>query len=419
MRKILILVMLLILAVTVQSQDDDCQPTTEGDLLRIGAIFPQGTLLSLASGEHLAGAQAMLDAYSVCGGGRPVEWLYEPANDREDAETAVQNLLAEGVTLIVGSGSLAVRESLERQSQDGDFVLWEVSETLTGTSDYAFTPRPTYRQLGEAAMAFAQGELQSTLGLGQLNLALIYEDRSRGEQIAAGIRNTFDSLPAMEIGYSDNLRNTYTIAESIRDDGINLVMLGAFDDDADWLWSAMRNADANVAAWMHIGSTSYRAGLCERYGSSEGMISVSASGPVNGDYREALDGALLREFREQYVRANSELPSERALVSASGMYLLLRYVVPTLENDMSPDDIRTAIMALNVPPFSGLMGEGYRVVDGINAVPGVLIQQNQNGAFCTLWPVEVATCALPVELFLTWRERALREENAICDDDSV
>ncbi|GAB4508430.1 MAG: hypothetical protein OHK0046_00780 [Anaerolineae bacterium] len=398
-------------------EPEACTPAS-GEPLRIGAILPQQALLSLSLMEPYESALAMADAFNACGGvnGRPVEWLFVSAVDRRDAQEALTELRDQGITLIVGSGTAAVREVLETASADGSFVLWEISETLEGISDWAFTTRPTHRQLGEVAAQFVQTDLQQMLGLRTLQTAFIYEERPRGEDIARGVRA---SLPLnYELGYGNSLNDTRSIARRIRQEQLNVVLVSTFDSDADGLWYALREADANIAAWVHIGGPGYRSGLCRRYGNNDALISVTTLGEVSMDYQEALDGDRVRLFREHYVRANSSLPSQSASSAAAGVYMLLRYVLPELNGDLTPENIRETIMSVDVPPLSGLMGEGLAIdpETNVNRYPGVLIQQRQNGQFCTLWPEGVATCSASIEPFPTWRERALRTSGAVCQD---
>ena len=408
--RLLIFFIILLSLWSVQAQSATTCSAATGDPIQIGAVFPQGALLTVNIAEAYQGAEAALETVNACGGvnNRPVEWLYIPANRRADAIAAAQDLVEDGITLIIGGGSQAVTEGLETASLNGDFVYWEVTETLSGESEWAFTSRPSNRQLGEAAAEFATTSFSETLNIPDLRVALVYEDRPRGEQIASGIRSTL--TPVIELSYSDTLTIPYSLAERIRDEDIDLVMLGAFDDDADRLWFAMRQADANVSGLLQVGSAGYRRNLCDRFGNFDGFITVSPAGRISATYLTTVE--LYDTFRERYLRNNSSTASEQAMLSASGVYMLLHHVLPTVEGDYTAENIRQAILNVDIPAFSGFMGEGFSIADGVNSSPGVIIQQRQQGVFCTTWPDSIAMCA--VEAFPTWRERALREESTTC-----
>lgn len=407
----------------VYAQDNTACTPADGAPIRIGAVFPQGTLLTVRQGEPYQGAQAMLDAINACGGinGHPVEWIYIPADDREEAEAAARVLIAdEDVPLIVGSGSVAVSERLEEIANAEAVVFWEVTEALPGHGGWAFTPRPDNRRLGGVAAAFAANILKQTLGLDELRVALVYEDRPRGRQIAAGIRAALPQPVSMEQKYSNDLWDTYGLAVQMRESRINVVMLVAFNNDADRLWSALRQADANIAAWIHVGAEGYRDNLCQRYGNTDGIISVSPTGPVSEAYREAVIGEIYRLYRRNYMRANSTIPTPRADLSASGVYLLLAHLFPEVRGDYSAENIRQAIIETDIGTNLGLMGEGLSIdpQTGINQYSSAIIQQRQDGRFCSNFPPDIATCAVPVVTFPTWRERAIKEESEVCSDSA-
>src|SRR5688500_16812640 len=101
----------------------DCMPSS-GTPLRLGAVFPPDTLFDTSTGDAYRGVEAMVAAWNQCGGGRPVELVYIPAADREEALQAVEQLRGE-VPLIIGSGSSAVSDILIESSTNGDFILWE------------------------------------------------------------------------------------------------------------------------------------------------------------------------------------------------------------------------------------------------------------------------------------------------------
>lgn len=417
---ITVLLMTISIAIVQEGTTDDCIPAT-GEPIRIGAVFPEGSLISRRIVEPYQGAQAMLEAYNACGGvdGRPIEWVYIPANDRDEATEAAQTLIeTENVPLIVGSGALAVREALEEVTAVNNVVLWEVSQALSGTSEWAFATRPTNAQLGQLAVEFVNDAVQEALALEALRVAVISENRPRGQQVASGILDALARPPQLEVTYTDDLYGTYTIAETIRDEAMNVVMLGTFDMDASRLWYAMRDEDTNPAAWIQVGSSGYQNEFCDLYGNNDGLISVSAIGAVSEIYRQALNTAVYAQFERIYLREYSEMPSELAMLSASGMDMLLRYVFPNVDGEFTAEAIRQAIIEADVAPLSGLMGEGLSIdlETGVNRHPGIVVQQRQQGQFCTVWPEAIATCSMPVQPFPTWRERAILEENFVCRD---
>lgn len=52
--------------------------------------------------------------------------------------------------------------------------------------------------------------------------------------------------------YTAPLTTAYDLAVELREAGINIVVVIGLDKDANRLWRAMQQADANVTAWIQI-----------------------------------------------------------------------------------------------------------------------------------------------------------------------
>jgi hypothetical protein len=63
----------------------------------------------------------------------------------------------------------------------------------------------------------------------------------------------------------------------------------------------MRQADANVKAWIQVGIANYRLNTCNRLGNTDGLISISMIDEVNADYRRRI-GSLYEEYVATYLK---------------------------------------------------------------------------------------------------------------------
>lgn len=426
LRFILLIHLMMLLAlggmpITAQRDaDTSCVPAT-GEPIRLGMIFPENTFFSVRTGQHAQGAEAMLSAINACGGvdGRPVEVISMPAADRADAEAAATQLIDdEAVTLVIGSGVPAVHAGLVEVVNARSVVLWEVTQPITARPDaWAFTPRATTEQLGTFTVDFVQAEVVPLLDGAPIRAALIYENSTRGAGIAAGVRAALPEPPIIEVDYEDTLRNSFTLGDQLRDQDINTVIMAGFDDDIERLWFGAREANANVTAWINIGSTGFQRDLCQRIGNNEQIISVTPVGPVSEAYIEATDPDIYAAYRREHLRLFNERTSTRADLSASGVYLLLRYVLPQVEGPYTAENIRTAIIEADVATETGFLGEGLSMLEtGANQRAAAVVQQRQNGAFCSVWPGAIATCLSDTQPMPTWRDRAIMEETMTCSD---
>lgn len=404
-------ILLLIVVPTRTQTHSDCN-AAEGTPIRIGAVFPQNSLLSVNIDEHYNGVQAMATALNACNGieGRPIELVYEAAADRESAQAAAQTLVDDGITLIVGSGTPAVSEALTTFAAANAVVFWEVTQPLSVSNAWSYSPRPTSRQLGEQAAVFVQQALVDVVGEAPA-VALIHADAPYGVEAAQGLRG--ELAPIIDENYGDSLSWQSSYAEDVRDRAADVLIFSGYDDDADRLWFNTREANANVKAFINVGSEGYRRNLCQRIGNNEALISVSATGALSSSYRNAITDGIFQQYVTHYMRLFSEEPNERATLSAAGFYLLAHYVLPQVET-FTAESIQAATIDADVVSGSGFMGEGLRFEGSINTRAQAIIQQRQNGAFCSVWPAAGATCLQEPQPMPTWRERAIMAERMLC-----
>lgn len=399
---------------TVSAQEN-CTPAT-GEAVRLGAVFPPETLFSAGAADAYRGVKTMVDAFNACGGvnGRPVELIYAPAANRDQVIGAVEQL--QGVPLIIGSGSPAVSDALVAASEAGAFLYWEVTEPLDVYHQWSFSPRLNSYDLGLFTAEFVKAAVVPDVLDGEpASAALIYDDRPRAQMTVDGLRAELGDVLAYD--YTAPLTTAYDLAVELREAGINIVVVIGLDEDADRLWRAMQQADANVTAWIQIGGSSYRRNTCNRLGSTDGLISISTTGSASADYYTNQIGAVYEQYRAAYQAQFQREPSEQADQAASGMYLLLRGALPQAKT-FTADEVRQAVLAADVPASMGLLGEGlaFPFAEGTNTRAGSPIWQRQAGDFCTIYPAAIATCQQPVQPFPTWRDRAKLEAQSSCRD---
>lgn len=417
-RFLLLLVWLVTSFSWTASAQATCTPAA-GEPIRLGAVFPPETLFSAGAADAYRGAAAMVEAFNNCGGvnGRPIELVYAPAANFNQVIEAVDRL--GDVPLIIGSGSSAVSAALVELSQGGTFVYWEVSEPLDYYHQWSFSPRLNSYDLGLFTAEFIQNIIAaSILDGGTVAAALVYDDRPRARMTADGLRTGLDNV--QEYTYTAPLSSAYNLGVELREAAVNTVIVVGADNDADRLWRAMRQANANVQAWIQIGGSSYRRATCSRLGNTDGLITISTTGSASRDYYRNQIGALYDIYRAAYGARFQQSPGEQVDQAASGLYLLLRGVLPQTETFTS-EGIQQAIVAADIPAPAGLLGEGlaFPFGAGTNTRAGSLIWQRQNGRFCTIYPDALATCDQPLQPFPTWRDRAKLEAETACQDEPL
>ncbi len=411
---IFIIILVLLSFAAVSAQGDACEPAS-GEPLRIGAIFPSGVLFSASVADSFQGAEAMRLAVNACGGvgGRPVEWTLEPAGDRGDAYQAVRRLVEAGIPAIVGGGTPAASAGAREAAEIAGVFYWDATEAVDLPGEWSFAPRANSQQLGRMAAAFAAEHFSGDHGL---RVALVYDSSDRSRAIARGVRRTLNAAPIIDYNIGEEGGDMYALARRIRGADIDALILSVPYIDGYTLWWMLREANANVGAWIDIGTQGYRQRLCDELVNLDGFISLGAVGEVNADYRAGL-GDVPRLYRRQYVRSYGSQPTETADLAASGVYLLLHHVLPRVEGEYTPESIRAAALSVDLTDV-GLLGEGLALQgDGTNAAASAIFRQQQGSRYCTVAPSSVATCFAPPMSFPTWRERAVQSasRNFTCE----
>jgi branched-chain amino acid transport system substrate-binding protein len=410
MRRLILFVILCLFIVGVaQAQDVSCIPLADdAPTMTVGLVFPAGVFITPNRIEYHEGAVAMLNAMNRCWGaeGMRVDWVVEFAEDYDDAVDAMTTLITDyDIKLVIGGGSSAVSSGLSDTAGALGIIFWETTEGIAVDGQFSFSVTSGDYQRGEMVADF----IRTTYG-NDAKVALIYNELDRPAMIADGIRRSLEGNILIDDGHDETI-HAHALALDIRRQEIDVVVLVTFQAEADRLWRAMRDEDANVDGWLNIGDPGYRYGLCRRIGETDGLITIHRFAMTNPD------NAIFNEFATVYQTEFGHFPTERAHLSASGVYMLLRYVLPQLDSLPSVDAIRDAIYSVTEDRGAGLMGEGLRFNPdtGNNQNATVVVQQNQSGAFCTVSPSTLATCD-ETKTFSTWRERAIIQDEQGCTE---
>lgn len=419
-RKCVLLLLLFCLTVSFASAQDapDCAPAS-GEPLRIGSVFSSVALLSSTAVQPYRGVITMVDAINACGGvgDHPIELVNIPANNRDTARDAVSKLKGD-VPLIIGSGSPAVSEVLLEASRNGDFIYWEVSEPLDTPHHWSFSSLPTNSQLGSQTAAFIQSSVATLLDKTPLHLAIVHEKRPAAQAVVDALIANLSTPPTLVYAYDNVLADGYAVAKQMREKKVNALVIVSFDRDSDQMWLSMRQADANVSAYIQVGSEPTRRNACNRIGNSDNLVTITRTGAVSDAYRQQYIGSVYERYTAAYMKQFALLPDPAADLSASSTYLLLHDLLPQTSDDFTVSNIQHILQSAQIPTSSGLMGEGFQLDNTlpINQSAVAIIQQRQNSRFCSLFSSDIATCSADLQAFPTWRERVSLPEFASCID---
>ena len=165
---LLALCMVFVLAACGSETDSDAETSggnsgeASGDTIKIGMIGPQTGSNAAYGTSMLEGLQMTIDEINEAGGilGRQVELIAtDDRGDATEAQNAFNNLISQGVTLIIGSATSGATSALTNLANEEGVVLITPSATaddITTEDDYVF--RACFKDTLQGSIAAAYVE---------------------------------------------------------------------------------------------------------------------------------------------------------------------------------------------------------------------------------------------------------------------
>lgn len=404
MRRIIIVAVLVALVATYPSAG-------AGRPIVVGAVYPTGGSQGSGGTEEFHGVSLAAEYANQIGDAqaRPILLRLEPADAWDAAPGAVERLVQEGMTVIVGSyGSTISRPAAETASRLG-VVFWETGavgefgmDTAVGTRVFRFAP--TGEVLGRAAVAFVRDELAPRLTrTAPLRYTVAYVDDVYGRAVGGGALTEIreSGLPlAATVPY--DLRHTHYVdlASRIAEARTDVLVVAAYLADAVALREAILGAHVPLVA--NIGtSSSY---CMPAFGQLLGprAVGLFASDKPDSDVlstdRLSPEAAqALRWARAEYRRRYGEAMSAAALSGFAGGLGLFRYVLPRARA-LSPEEVARAAREVHLPVGALPNGSGLQFAPagrpdaGANlAAVNVIWEWIRPNTRAVVWPPTFAT----------------------------
>ena len=386
---------------------------------RLGALFPLTGNLSVLGTEALAGAEVAVDIANERGGvlGRRVTLVKADVTSPANATNEARRLITrEGLRFLTGTYGSSIALAIAAAANQFRAVYWEnsaVADEVT-TRGHRFVFR-----LNDNASIMAAGLLQCvedifapSLGrpLNALKIAVAHEDSAFGSSVAGNFvahLRAKGGTPAMVEPYAANTQDLSSLVLRLKELRPDVLVVTQYFNDAILFWRQARNADWTPRYFVSTGAgqatPDYQRGVGR---DAEGVLIADV--PAAGVRQDALApeaAAALRDFVARYQAKLGKAPASHSIRQFSSMQVLLTKVLPAA-GSLDPERIRSAVMALDEPVGSTVLGFGIKYNEGgQNERAFNVILQWQNGQLATVWPERFAT-ARPVMVPLPeWRER--------------
>ncbi len=386
---------------------------------RIGALYPLSGNLSVLGTEALAGTEVAIDLANEQGGvaGRRVALVKADATSPANATNEARRLITrENLRLLTGTYGSSISLAIAAAANQFRATYWEGSAVADDLTRRGY--RHVFR-MNDNADAMAAGLLQGveeifapSIGkpLNALKVAVIHEDSAFGSSITADFvarLRAKGGQPASVDPYAASTQDLSSLVLRLKEARPDCVVATQYFNDAILFWRQARNADWNPRYFIATGSgqatPDYQRGVGR---DAEGVLIADVpSAGVKPDALTPEAAAVQREFNTRYQAKMGKPPASHATRNFSAMHILLTKVLPAA-GSLDPERVRAAVMALDEPIGSTILGFGIKCDEGgQNTRAFNVILQWQNGHLVTVWPERFAT-AKPIMVPLpNWSER--------------
>ncbi len=382
------------------------------DPIRVGAVYPLSGSQGQGGIDEHRGALLAAELVNADGGlgGRTIDVVSTDVSAAEAAPGAIEDLHAEGVDVVLGSYGSTISAPASQTAAANDMLFWETGAVgmLTERSEQGvrtFRMPPTGAVLGRNAISFVDGPLAEAFGRDpdDLRYAVSFVDDVYGRSVAGGALQAAADLDLEVVGrfgYDFRTVDYDALARRIDRSGADVLFVSAYLVDAVELRRALVRNDVDLLASIGT-SSSY---CMPEFGAAlgRGAVGLFASDKPSGDAIDPStlrpDGAaLLERARTAYDARWDEEMSPAALAGFSAAWALFAEVMPAAD-DLSPDAIAEAALAIDLPMGSLPNGSGMRFGEPGTATAGdnvaaaaVIWEWMVPGEHMVVWPPALAT----------------------------
>lgn len=385
----------LVLLIAVACAQSHAAPTNQ---LVLGAIYPLTGPQSEGGKEELGGVQAALRVAHA-----DVRLQVIDATTPGEAAAAVDTLVNRyHVPAIVGTYGSTLSAAASARAEELKTVYWEtgaVADPITTHRRYVFRTVATGGSLGRMAVTFTHDVLVPEYKLTAPRAVIVQVDDIYGQSVAGGEQELARSMGVDVtdvIHYNQNAYDPGVIAAKVAQDKPDFLWDVSYLDDGVAIWNAILRQHVALKGAVGTSSAFCMPEFSARVGA--GSIGVyAADKPDAGISPTALTPsalALLRQAQAAYGPP-MDIPAVAGFV---GGWTLFHYVLPSVRGAISPESIREAAFAVDVPVGDSINGGGVKFAapgaldEGQNTRAAAVVGQWQAvGVMKVLYPAAYAT----------------------------
>lgn len=365
-RSVVITLALLLVAACGESSTGASSSRT----ITIGAIYPLSGPQASGGKEELGGVEAALQLAQSQGLlHRRVQLQIINATTPDAASAAVDTLVSKyHVPAILGTYGSTLSAPASARAERLKTIYWEtgaVADPITAQRRYVFRTVATGSSLGRMAVTFTHDVLMPAGGVSTPRVVVvrvndIYGQSVGGGEVALAQQLGIDVVDT--ISYNPNAFDAEALASRIAADRPDYLWDVSYLDDGVAIWKAIQVAKISLKAAVGTSSAFCMPEFGRRLG-AEAIGVFAADKPDATISQAALSPAgrkLLASAESTYQRYNHEAMSIPAVAGFVGAWTLLSEVLPKVSGALTPDSIRAAALAVNVPVGDEINGGGVK-----------------------------------------------------------
>ncbi|MDR0570756.1 MAG: ABC transporter substrate-binding protein [Clostridiales Family XIII bacterium] len=374
---------------------------TPTETFKVGAIYPMSGTNAFQGQQCMTAVRTAVEFVNANGGvgGRQVELFEADAPDPNAAATEAGRLIDQkGVQVIFGSLASGNAVAIAGVCDKSGVVLVESGGIADALTDQGF--KCVFRILdkgglrGAAGVNYIAGSVAERLGVPveELKLAIIHEDSSYGESVAAGARNKAAELGIQLVSdqsYNVSLRDMSALALNVKDAKPDVLLTVNYVDDAILLLDTLRQYQAVPKVLMGCGAGTTSPKFAQDIGpDSDGVFCTDMPTNLSLDVYAADPQVqkTVSDFRAAFLEAYPDMTTGSIAAEAafSGAYTFMNNILPNAKS-LDFEGMREAALSTKLPLTT--LGFGWDIgEDGQNYAAAANINQWQGGKVVTVFP---------------------------------
>jgi branched-chain amino acid transport system substrate-binding protein len=340
--------------------------------IKIGVLLPFTGPLAKNGIENWEAMQIARDMINERGGvnGRKIEYVQGDATTPNAAISETERLISkDGIKITTGSFASPIAIAVSQAAERHSVFHWETTgaaEVITHRGfKYTFQVGAPARKYGQAAVDFVFDDLAKRLNkpVGDLKIALLWENRAFGKSVGDGIR-AYSQTKGIKLVYDEGYDQTATdmtpIVQKLKDVKPDVLIAISFPNDAILFQRKAKELDFNIASFIGVSAGYSAPDLRDSIGDSVAGIFVADFPPkVNANVLKPETRKVAEEFYKRYDAKLKRPPAGHAAAGFSAIWALFTEVFPKAKT-FEPDELRDIALKLDLPEGSLVNGSGIK-----------------------------------------------------------